>query len=80
MRVHFIVRNDLVFGLKFVNNVYKLLAKGTQVNNIVDKDEDKMGSFAPQQEPHHFDLPWVETPSGFLARGDYKGKGLVLMF
>lgn len=28
MRVHFIVRNDLVFGLKFVNNVYKLLAKG----------------------------------------------------
>ena len=28
MRVHFKVRNDLVFGLKFVNNVYKLLAKG----------------------------------------------------
>jgi hypothetical protein len=28
MRVHFIVRNDIVFGLKFVNNVYKMLAKG----------------------------------------------------
>jgi len=28
MRIHFNVRNDIVFGLKFVNNVYKLLAKG----------------------------------------------------
>jgi hypothetical protein len=31
MRVHFIVRNDIVFGLKFVNNVYKLLAKGINI-------------------------------------------------
>ena len=29
MRIHFKVRNDIVFGLKFVNNVYKMLAKGT---------------------------------------------------
>jgi hypothetical protein len=29
MRVYFIVRNDIVFGLKFVNNVYKMLAKGS---------------------------------------------------
>lgn len=36
-----------------------------------------MGSFAPQTTPHVFDLPWNEAPSGFLARGDYKGKGLV---
>jgi hypothetical protein len=36
-----------------------------------------MGSFAPQVEPHKFDLTWIEVPSGFLARGDYKGKGLV---
>lgn len=28
MRIHFVVRNDIVFGLKFVNNVYKLMAKG----------------------------------------------------
>lgn len=48
MRVHFIVRNDIVFGLKFVNNVYKMLAKGTFWFIKVDKDEDKMGSFAPQ--------------------------------
>jgi hypothetical protein len=36
-----------------------------------------MGSFAPQEKPHVFDLPWIEAPSGFLARGDYKGKALV---
>ena len=28
MRIHFLVRNDIVFGLKFVNNVYKAFAKG----------------------------------------------------
>jgi len=28
MRIHFLVRNDIVFGLKFVNNVYKFMAKG----------------------------------------------------
>jgi Rho GDP-dissociation inhibitor len=44
----------------------------------VDKDEEKMGSFAPQEKEHVFDLPWQEAPSGFLARGDYKGKGLFL--
>jgi Rho GDP-dissociation inhibitor len=37
-----------------------------------------MGSFAPQDKEHVFDLPWQEAPSGFLARGDYKGKGLFL--
>lgn len=31
MRIHFKVRNDIVFGLKFVNNVYKLLAKGNSI-------------------------------------------------
>lgn len=36
-----------------------------------------MGSFAPQDKPHTYDLEWAEAPSGFIARGDYKGKGLV---
>ena len=80
MRVHFKVRNDLVFGLKFVNNVFKMLAKGKFWAIVVDKDEDKMGSFAPQEQAHTFDLPWTEAPKGFLARGDYKGKGLVTLF
>ena len=37
-----------------------------------------MGSFAPQTQPHYFELEWVQAPSGFLARGEYKGKGLFL--
>lgn len=36
-----------------------------------------MGSFAPKEKPHVFDLPKEQAPSGFLARGDYKGKMLV---
>lgn len=70
MRIHFIVRFDIVYGLKFVNNVYKLFAR-------VDQEEEKMGSFAPQPTPHVFDLAWIEAPKGLLVRGDYKGKGLV---
>ena len=27
LRIHFVVRFDIVYGLKFVNNVYKLLAR-----------------------------------------------------
>jgi len=42
LRVHFMVRYDIVYGLKFVNNVYKTFLK-------VDKDEEKMGSFAPKK-------------------------------
>lgn len=38
-----------------------------------------MGSFAPQPQPHVFDLTWVEAPSGILARGEFKGKGLVIV-
>lgn len=36
-----------------------------------------MGTFAPKKEPQVFDLTAEEAPSGFLARGDYKGKALV---
>ena len=39
-----------------------------------------MGSFAPQPKPHTFDLSWTEAPTGLLARGEYKGKGLVNIY
>lgn len=41
LRVHFKVKYDIVFGFRFVNNVYKSFAK-------VDKSDEKLGSFAPQ--------------------------------
>ena len=34
LRIHFVVRFDIVYGLRFVNNVYKILAK-------VEKEEEK---------------------------------------
>ena len=44
MRFIFKVRNDCVYGMKFINNIYKL-------NFIkVDKYEEYMGSFAPKDE------------------------------
>lgn len=46
------VRFDIVYGLKYVNNVYKMFAR-------VDQEEEKMGSFAPQPKPHVFDLSWT---------------------
>lgn len=72
LRIHFVVRFDIVHGLKYVNNVYKMFAR-------VDQEEEKMGSFAPQPKPHAFDLSWTEAPTGLLARGEYKGKGLVIL-
>lgn len=71
LKIYFVVRFDIVHGLKYVNNVYKLFAR-------VDQEEEKMGSFAPQPKPHSFELSWTEAPTGLLARGEYKGKGLVL--
>jgi len=35
LRIHFKVKYDIVFGLKFVNNVYKLLAKGILIVILV---------------------------------------------
>ena len=62
MKIHFLVRYDIVNALKFVNNVYKMMVR-------VEKEEHKMGSFAPEKKPHSFDLEWVEAPAGFIARG-----------
>lgn len=49
LRVYFMVRYDIVYGLKFVNNVYKTFLKGNSVAYSVEKDEEKMGSFAPKK-------------------------------
>lgn len=58
LRVVFKVKNDCVYGLKFVNNVYKHFMK-------VEKYDEMMGSFAPKKEIQTADLPGEETPSGF---------------
>jgi hypothetical protein len=36
-----------------------------------------MGSFAPQNEMHVYDLPWILAPNGIFSKGEYLTKGLV---
>lgn len=67
MRVHFRVRYDCVYGLKFVNNVWRHFIK-------VDKYEETMGCFSPKKEIQTIDLLPEEAPTGIFGRGTYKGK------
>jgi len=65
------VYNDIAFGLKYCNVVKK--------NGIVvEKYEEVMGSFAPTKKEHLIELTPEETPSGFLSRGNYKGKSMFI--
>ncbi len=71
MRVQFKVHNDIVSGLKYCNVVKK--------NGIVvEKYEEVMGTFAPQNKVHIVDLTPEKTPSGFLSRGTYRGKSMFI--
>mmetsp|Transcript_12171 Transcript_12171/g.38608 ORF Transcript_12171/g.38608 Transcript_12171/m.38608 type:complete len:199 (-) Transcript_12171:101-697(-) len=70
IEVCFRVQHDIVSGLKYTNTVSR---KGVRV----DKQSSMIGSFGPQAEPHTVTFPrhgWDETPSGMMARGDYKAK------
>jgi Rho GDP-dissociation inhibitor len=70
IEVSFKVQHEIVAGLKFINLVFR---KGVRVA----KEEEMLGSFPPQPEPHVVVFPrhgWEEAPSGMLARGAYKGK------
>ena len=44
----------------------------------VEKEESVMGTFAPTQESHVFDLPENYAPKGFFKRGSYKGKAMLV--
>lgn len=67
LKIRYYVQHDIVVGLRFVNTVSKLLLK-------VDEIDDNIGSFAPKTERYEFTSREDEAPSGFLARGNYKGK------
>jgi len=70
IRVTFKVQHNIVSGLKYVNQVYR---KGLPVA----KDNQMLGSFAPQAQPYQVTFPrhgWEEAPSGFISRGSYTAK------
>ncbi|CAD8127660.1 unnamed protein product [Paramecium sonneborni] len=70
IRLHFKVKNDCVVGLKLYNTIKRHGIK-------VDSYEEMVGSFAPKKHMQIYDMESQIAPSGFLSRGNYKGK---LMF
>lgn len=64
LRLKFRIQHEIVTGLKYLHVV-----KRVGVN--VDKSEEMVGSFGPQQAPHERRFPPDEAPSGMLARGTY---------
>ncbi|KAJ3423888.1 hypothetical protein M0813_09749 [Anaeramoeba flamelloides] len=70
-KIIFIVRKDIVTGLKWMNFVYK---KGIRV----DKSNEMIGSYAPQSDPYEYLTPMETAPSGMMARGQYKAKSRFL--
>lgn len=71
MRINFRVYSDIVYGLKYCNLVKRL-------GLVVEKHEEVIGSYAPGDKIISFDLMSEETPSGMLARGEYKGKSMFI--
>mmetsp|Transcript_46132 Transcript_46132/g.92209 ORF Transcript_46132/g.92209 Transcript_46132/m.92209 type:complete len:256 (+) Transcript_46132:89-856(+) len=69
-QVSFRVQHEIVSGLKYVNKVYK---SGIRVS----KDEEMLGSYAPQPAPYTIVFPrkeWEEAPAGWLARGNFSAE------
>jgi len=70
IKISFRVQHEIVSGLKYVNQIFR---KGLRVA----KEDEMIGSFAPQEKPHIVTVPrngWEEAPSGTLSRGSYSAK------
>ena len=62
--------NDIVTGLRLVNNVSKLFVRV--------QEEDVLGSFGPRKGEQEVEIEEKQAPEGFFIRGDYKGKLLLI--
>jgi len=67
MKVTFRVQHDVISGLKYLQVVKR---KGVRV----DKTEEMIGSYGPQEVPYEKKFLAEEAPSGMLARGHYEAK------
>ncbi|MGW2873128.1 hypothetical protein DR950_01760 [Kitasatospora xanthocidica] len=71
VRLTFRVSGELVSGVRYLSQTFR---KGLRVQ----KDQQMLGSFGPQDRPHEVTVPrhgWEEVPSGLLSRGSYTAKG-----
>eukprot|EP00731_Ephydatia_muelleri_P029366 Em0020g1010a len=69
VKIQFRVQRDIVSGLRYVQTTYR---KGIRV----DKTMFMVGSYGPKTEPHIFQTPIDEAPSGLVSRGHYTIKSL----
>lgn len=67
MKVKFRVQHDVISGLKYLHVVKR---SGIRV----DKAEEMIGSYAPQEAPYEKKFAPEQAPSGMLARGTYNVK------
>ncbi|KAI8915987.1 immunoglobulin E-set [Gorgonomyces haynaldii] len=67
LKISFKVNNDVISGLKYLQVVKKMGIR-------VDKMEEMVGSYGPQEAPYTKKFPVEEAPSGMLARGTYQVK------
>lgn len=72
MRITFKVHNDVVQGFKYCSVVKR-------AGFVVEKSEEKIGTFAPVPIKEYVaTLEPEETPGGMLMRGEYKGKSMLI--
>lgn len=72
MRITFKVHNDVVQGFKYCSVVKR-------AGFVVEKSEEKIGTFAPVPTKEYVaTLEPEETPGGMLMRGEYKGKSMLI--
>eukprot|EP00246_Nothoceros_aenigmaticus_P001718 TRINITY_DN1228_c0_g1_i1.p1 TRINITY_DN1228_c0_g1~~TRINITY_DN1228_c0_g1_i1.p1 ORF type:complete len:235 (+),score=25.48 TRINITY_DN1228_c0_g1_i1:238-942(+) len=67
LKFTFVVRHNLVSGLRYINTVWK---NGLQV----DQSKVMLGTFGPQREAYVQVMDEESTPSGMLARGAYTAR------
>ncbi|KAK6918771.1 Rho protein GDP-dissociation inhibitor [Dillenia turbinata] len=71
LKFSFLVKNNIVSGLKYTNTVWKTGVK-------VDSIKEMLGTFSPQPEPYTHMMPEETTPSGIFARGSYSARSKFL--
>ena len=68
IKIRFYCQHNLVSGLKFIN----IVSNGLGIR--LDKQENVLGSYAPQLEAYERVMDEEVAPEGFFARGSYKAK------
>ncbi|KAI9028580.1 immunoglobulin E-set [Hyaloraphidium curvatum] len=64
LKLRFKIQHEIVTGLKYLHVVKRL-------GVAVDKAEEMVGSYGPQEAAYEKKFPAEEAPSGMMARGTY---------